>query len=174
MARGAKKDRLQPCIQPNPQTAPRPKRTKSGTAEQCVGLRAYGRGGLRSASVDIHFLIMGILGLLRQMVGRSAPTAATIIAKAASRGRDGFWVTERETNPVRWETMSCFLILRSALPLCQVYIRAAPFAVQLPPSCRESLAIQVVKVPCRLSSSFRKPCQLVLVAACIVSVLGCT
>ena len=28
-----------------------------------------------------------------------------------------------------------------------------------------------VKVPCRLSSSFRKPCQLVLVAACIVSVL---
>ena len=28
-----------------------------------------------------------------------------------------------------------------------------------------------MKVPCRLSSSFRKPCQLVLVAACIVSVL---
>ena len=89
MARGARKDRLQPCIQPNPQTAPRPKRAKFGTAEQCVGLRAYGRGGLRSASVDIHFLIMGMLGLLRQMVGRSAPTAATIIpvAKAASRGR---------------------------------------------------------------------------------------
>ena len=31
-----------------------------------------------------------------------------------------------------------------------------------------------VKVPCRLSGSVRKPCQLVLVAACIVSVLGCT
>ena len=31
-----------------------------------------------------------------------------------------------------------------------------------------------VKVPCRLSSSFRKPCQLVLVAACIVSVLECS
>ena len=28
-----------------------------------------------------------------------------------------------------------------------------------------------MNVPCRLSSSFRKPCQLVFVAACIVSVL---
>ena len=33
------------------------------------------------------------------------------------------------------------------------------------------LHIAYVKVPCRLSGSFRKPCQLVLVVACIVSVL---
>ena len=34
-----------------------------------------------------------------------------------------------------------------------------------------SLRFRAVKVPCRLSGSFRKPCQLVLVVACIVSAL---
>ena len=87
IARGAKKDRLRPCIQPNPQTAPGAKREPNGAVEQCAGLRAYRSNGLRSASVDIHFLIIGMLGLLRQMVGRSAPTAATSTAKTARIAR---------------------------------------------------------------------------------------
>ncbi|CAE7312396.1 unnamed protein product [Symbiodinium sp. CCMP2592] len=78
----------------------------------------------QSASVDIHFQIIGMLGLLRQMVGRSvsaapAPSLHTCSPIRAATVDTAIWSTApRASSPAKWTAAPAKLSTTPAPAAC--------------------------------------------------------